>query len=58
MLNDANAEFIERDQQHLIHPLHSQAAHAHGRVWVRGEGAELIDANGDRYIDGLAGLVE
>ena len=56
MANDANAAFILRDQEHLIHPLHSPAAHVGGKVWVRGEGAELIDANGDRYIDGLSGL--
>ena len=56
MANDANAALILRDQQHLIHPLHSPSTHANGRVWVRGEGAELIDANGDRCIDGLSGL--
>ena len=56
MANDANAALILRDQEHLIHPLHSPSAHVNGRVWVRGEGAELIDANGDRYIDGLSGL--
>ncbi|MCB1739010.1 MAG: aspartate aminotransferase family protein [Gammaproteobacteria bacterium] len=56
MSNDANSNFLERDQQHLIHPLHSASVHAHGKVWVRGEGAWLVDANGDRYLDGLAGL--
>lgn len=56
MANDANAALILRDQEHLIHPLHSPAAHTNGKVWVRGEGAELIDANGDRYIDALSGL--
>lgn len=56
MANDANAALILRDREHLIHPLHSPAAHADGRVWVRGEGAELIDANGERYIDALSGL--
>jgi len=56
MANDANTAFILRDQEHLIHPLHSPAAHAGGKVWVRGEGAELIDANGERFIDALSGL--
>ena len=56
MANDANAALILRDQEHLIHPLHSPSAHVGGKVWVRGEGAELIDANGDRYIDALSGL--
>ena len=56
MANDINAALIERDRSHLIHPLHSGTVHAHGRVWVRGEGAMLYDANGDAFIDGLAGL--
>ncbi len=56
MSNDAEATFIERDAAHLIHPLHAPAGHAAGKVWVGGEGAFLIDANGDRYIDGLSGL--
>ena len=56
-MNDANTALLERDAEHLIHPLHSRAMHsAGGKVWVRGEGAVLIDANGDRYLDGLAGL--
>jgi len=56
MTNDANTALLERDAKHLIHPLHSRAGHTSGKVWVRGEGAVLIDANGDRYLDGLAGL--
>lgn len=54
--NNANTALLERDAEHLIHPLHSRAGHQDGRVWARGEGAELIDANGDRYFDGLSGL--
>ena len=56
MTNNAEADYIERDAAHLIHPLHNPAAHSGGKVWVGGEGAFLIDANGDRYIDGLSGL--
>ena len=56
MTNDANAALIERDQGHLIHPLHSSPVHSNGRIWVRGDGAYLYDANGDAFIDGLAGL--
>ena len=56
MTNDVNAALIERDQSHLIHPLHSSPLHSNGRVWMRGEGAMLFDANGDAFIDGLAGL--
>ena len=54
--NDANAALLQRDIEHLIHPLHSRSVQLGGRVWVHGEGAHLVDANGDRYLDGLAGL--
>ena len=49
-------EWIGRDLAHLIHPLHSRAMHEGAHVWVKGEGAILIDADGGEYIDGLAGL--
>ena len=51
-----NADLIQLDQQHLIHPLHSSSGQASGRVWVRGEGSHLIDADGNRFIDGLSCL--
>ncbi len=56
MSNDATTALLERDNRHLIHPLHSRAVHAAARVWVKGEGAFLVDANGERFIDGLSGL--
>ena len=54
--NDRNTALIARDQAHLVHPLHEPALHEHGRVWVKGSGAILTDANGCECIDGLAGL--
>ncbi|MGR3914589.1 MAG: aspartate aminotransferase family protein [Gammaproteobacteria bacterium] len=51
-----NAALLARDHRHLIHPLHHTAGHADGRVWVRGEGAHLYDADGNRFIDGLSCL--
>ena len=51
-----NAELIARDTAHLIHPLHSTSAQRSARVWVKGEGAMLTDADGNQFIDGLAGL--
>ena len=51
-----NAELIARDSAHLIHPLHDSRAQRTARVWVKGEGALLRDADGNEYIDGLAGL--
>jgi putrescine---pyruvate transaminase len=44
------------DQQHLIHSLHDSAAQAASRVWVRGNGAILVDADGNEYIDALSSL--
>jgi len=51
-----NAALLEKDQQHMIHPLHHAAGHSGGRVWVKGEGSYLIDADGNRLIDGLSSL--
>ena len=51
-----NAELIARDTAHLIHPLHQTQAQQAARVWVMGEGALLRDADGNEFIDGLAGL--
>ena len=56
MSNDAEVALLDRDRAHLLHPLHSQSTHATGKVWVGGKGAFLVDANGDRFIDGLSGL--
>ena len=47
---------VARDLDHLIHPLHSRKIHKSAHVWVKGEGAILVDADGKEYIDGLAGL--
>lgn len=52
----ANDMLLAADQRHLIHPLHHTAAHTDGRVWTRGEGAYLYDADGNRFIDGLSCL--
>ena len=49
-------ELLSRDVEHLIHPLHARKTHEAGHVWVKGDGAMLIDADGKEYIDGLAGL--
>ncbi len=51
-----NAELIARDIAHVIHPLHNTRAQQSARVWVKGEGALLTDADGNEFIDGLAGL--
>ncbi len=50
------SDLLARDRDHLIHPLHSPATHRQGHVWVRGEGAVLVDADGREYLDGLSGL--
>ena len=56
MVDSAESLLLNRDSAHLIHPLHAPEAHATGKVWVRGEGAYLVDADGNRFIDGLSGL--
>ncbi len=52
----SKSELLARDLAHLIHPLHAPALHKNAHVWVRGEGACLVDADGKEYIDGLSGL--
>ena len=52
----ATADLLARDAAHLIHPLHDEALHRRARVWVKGAGAILTDADGRECIDGLAGL--
>ena len=49
-----SADLLARDAAHLIHPLHDGSLHRNARVWVRGAGAVLTDADGREYIDGLA----
>src|SRR5262245_41733742 len=50
------AQLLEADREHLIHPLYHPTDHAKPFVVVRGEGAEIIDADGKRYFDALSGL--
>jgi len=52
----SNSTLIDKDQQHMIHPLHHDPGHSNARVWVKGEGSHLIDADGNRFIDGLSCL--
>jgi adenosylmethionine-8-amino-7-oxononanoate aminotransferase len=47
---------LQADREHVIHPLHHPSDHARPLLVVRGEGAEIVDANGKRYFDALSGL--
>src|SRR6267154_2594807 len=49
-------QVLRADREHLVHPLSHPADHARPLVIVRGEGAEIIDANGKRYFDALSSL--
>ncbi len=50
------AHLLEADREHLIHPLYHPTDHAKPLLVVKGEGAEIVDANGKRYFDALSGL--
>ncbi|MDH3760332.1 MAG: aspartate aminotransferase family protein [Gammaproteobacteria bacterium] len=52
----SNSALVDKDQEHMIHPLHQNTAHANAKVWVEAQGSHLIDADGNRYIDGLSCL--
>ncbi len=49
-------ELISNDNAHLIHPLHHPNFQHTPRIWVKGQGALIYDAEGNEIIDGLAGL--
>ncbi|HZQ08331.1 MAG TPA: aspartate aminotransferase family protein [Anaerolineae bacterium] len=49
-------EAIQLDHEHLIHPLQHPNFHREPKIWVKGRGALIYDAEGREYIDGLAGL--
>ncbi len=52
-----NTTLLDRDLRHMVHPLHHAQGHSQaGRVWVSGEGSYLMDADGNRVIDGLSSL--
>jgi adenosylmethionine-8-amino-7-oxononanoate aminotransferase len=50
------ADALRADSEHLIHPLQHPTDHARPLVLVRGEGTDVIDAEGKRYFDALSGL--
>ena len=50
------ADLLAADRAHLIHPLHNPALHESARIWTRGDGALLFDAEGNEFIDVLSGL--
>ena len=50
------SERLDADRAHLLHPLHHPSTHLHPKVWLKGSGAVVTDAEGHDYIDGLAGL--
>ena len=47
---------LERDRQHLLHPLHHPNAHDAPLIIESGHGIWLRTVDGKEYIDGLAGL--
>ncbi len=57
-MNDKTRQLIDADRKHLWHPFTQMAAWAAGDPLVieAGEGFELIDTEGRRYIDGVSSL--
>lgn len=50
------ARLLRVDYAHLIHPQHHPVDHAAPVYWAAGEGAYLIDREGNRYLDGLSAM--
>ena len=49
-------QLVDADRAHLVHPLHNPADQENPFVWVKGEGAVLITADGREFLDGLSCL--
>ena len=47
---------LTADREHLLHPLQHPTAQTRSRIWVKGRGSIITDADGREYLDGLAGL--
>ena len=50
------SELIQRDREHLIHPLYHPDEHESPVIFAQGRGAILTDVEGNEYIDGLSCL--
>jgi len=50
------AALLTEDRSHLLHPLYHPEDHAKPRIWVKGQGIMLTDAEGRELIDGLSCL--
>jgi putrescine---pyruvate transaminase len=51
-----HAAWIERDREHLLHPLYHPSAHESPLVVESGRGIWLRTVDGKEYMDGLSGL--
>ncbi len=56
MAQVSTVDLVKEDQAHLFHPLHHPEDHQAPKVWVRGQGVMLRDAEGHEFIDGLSCL--
>ena len=52
----SSTSLLALDRAHLVHPQHERTACDAAHVWVTGDGVYLTDADGRRYLDGMAGL--
>ena len=55
-MTDDPAALAAYDIAHILHPQFHVADHRDAIIFERGEGATLIDVNGNRYLDGLSSL--
>lgn len=56
MPEEETERWVAADIAHVVHPQHFSGETATPRVWVRGHGAYLQDADGRDYLDGLSGM--
>ncbi len=55
---DSNDSFKDLDRKNFFHPFSSLGTHEKNGadIFVQGKGSTLIDSNGKKYLDGIAGL--
>ena len=55
---DPNDSFKDLDRKNFFHPFSSLGTHEKNGadIFVQGKGSTLIDSNGKKYLDGIAGL--
>lgn len=58
MNSGINSSLVEKDKKYFFHPFTALKSHENdgGKIIVEGKGSTLIDSNGNKMLDAMAGL--